>query len=1292
MLSALLNDRRNTKLDIQRNARGRLALLGILATILAGLVAVGPATPARAAQATGDDVPVWSTGYSWTYATTFRYVADGTDVTLNENVTYTVAGTENFQGQSAYKLNISGTITGGSGSAAVDGVGTAQLDQFAGTVSGTKYVRRSDLALLQESQNQSLTGRARVSFLSSGINAQINLTMTPTSGWRAVSFPIEAGQSWHNGANVVYTGGFDYEAGSIASGSSPFDGTFVFDNTSTVSNATASVPAGNISSRLVTSHSADNTTVDDHWYSPAHLNDARHLMQLPLDGGSLTIDRRLSSASTPTPSPSLTTTITPSLSCAGGDVTVAGKLSSGAANVPLQVRLDKSPVSPGAGQTVNVSTTTGGNYTATLQAPAENDGLGKSGARGSWGVLVTGGGATGAATLVVTGQNCSALTYDGATAAAQGSTATVRATLTDLTGGNVAGRTVAFTLSGGATVNATTNAAGVAETTINVAGPPRSASITATFAGGSGLAAASDSRPFTVGTIPTTTTVLADPAVVTVGSGVTFSATVTPSHGATPQGTVQFRVDDADFAAPVALTGGSATSPVLNGLAVGNHTVTATYSGSANNSPSTSTEFTFRVREPLKPTTTTSSVSPATSVYGQPVTLSANVATATGTPTGDVVFTVGGTEVARAAVSATGDASTTVTDLPVGSNAVVATYEGDDVYDASAAAPRTVTVNKAAVAVTLDASSTSTVAGESVGYSASVAVEAPGGGVPEGTVQLVVDGTDVGAPVALSNGTATFPAVTSLGAGTHTVKVTYAGSARYLGGSDELQQQVAQADTTTTVVATPSPSVQDQEFELRASVAAVAPGAGSPTGTVTFLADGNPIGSAPLTASASGSTATLAISDLAPGSYQVTARYAGDADYRTSESEAISHSVIEGSAVVETSTELSSSENPSTYGSLITFRAEVTAADGSNPVGSVQFSVDGQNVGDPVPVGSDGVAVSSSLASPDPGDHTVIAAFQADPGYTGSGAILTQTVESAGVEVDVTSSAAEAEVGTPVRFTATVGSTVPNTGTPTGYVQFAVDGHLRGDAVELVDGAAQSEAISDLAPGDHVVTATYSGDTRFAPEVGETTQHVRRVGTTTTLQASTTSAEYGAPVTLTATVTPADAGRGAPTGVVRFLDGSTVIATVAVTPAAGSTAKASVTTSELSAGSHSLRAEYVATPVFSGSTSAPVSVSISKQATTLTAAAAIVRAGPLNLPLGHLRATLTGGGQPIPGAEVEFTVGNKVACVSTTDALGVASCNASSLLVQLILHNGYTARYAGDANHQAASDRGKIHN
>ena len=107
----------------------------------------------------------------------------------------------------------------------------------------------------------------------------------------------------------------------------------------------------------------------------------------------------------------------------------------------------------------------------------------------------------------------------------------------------------------------------------------------------------------------------------------------------------------------------------------------------------------------------------------------------------------------------------------------------------------------------------------------------------------------------------------------------------------------------------------------------------------------------------------LGVSDLAPGSYQLSARYAGDDEYRGSDSATVSHTVIEGTAVVETSTVLTSSANPSTYGELITFRAEVSTADDSSPSGTVQFSVDGQDFGGPIAVGPDGVAVARGLVN-----------------------------------------------------------------------------------------------------------------------------------------------------------------------------------------------------------------------------------------------------------------------------------------------------------------------------------------
>ncbi|HET9423407.1 MAG TPA: Ig-like domain-containing protein, partial [Nocardioides sp.] len=742
---------------------------------------------------------------------------------------------------------------------------------------------------------------------------------------------------------------------------------------------------------------------------------------------------------------------------------------------------------------------------------------------------------------------------------------------------------------------------------------------------------------------------------------------------------------------PVGLSGGTATSAAISTLGLGFHDVTAVHLGTADHAGSESAPYTFRVRNPLLGTTTTSTVAPTSAVYGQPVTLSADVTSAGGDATGSVTFTSGSTTLATTGINGAGHAEVVVDDIPVGSHQVVATYSGDDVYAGSVAAPKNLNVTKAEVDVALSSSDTSTVTGEAVNFTATVGVQAPGGGSPSGTVQLRVDGADIGAPVALSGGTATFPAVTSLGAGNHTVAAVYSGSPDYDGGQDSLQQDVSKADTSTIVLATPSPAVEGEGATLTARIGAVAPGSGAPTGTVSFTANGDSLGAAPLQAVTGGAEAVLDISDLAPGTYSIVTTYAGDADYDGSASEPVSHQVIAATAIIATSTVLTSSENPSTYGELVTFTANVTAEDGSAPAGTVQFSVDGDDFGDPVPVGSDGVAESATLASPDPGDHTVIAAFTPATGYSGSGDILTQTVDAAGVDVGLTSSAPASDYGQGVTFTATVTSQQVGTGSPGGFVQLVVDGQPLGDAVELDgDGVATSQAVSDLLPGDHDVRALYSGDVHFVSGASSITQSVAKVATSTTLTATPTSTTYGQTVELRATVTPAVGSAGTPGGTVTFMRGTTAIATVPVAAGPGSSAVATVNLSDLGAGSHAIRAEYAGTAVFAASTSAPVTVNVGQLATSLKTEPAVVKLIPLGLPLGLLKVTLTGGGQPVVGAPIDFRIGPNLICTSTTDAQGVATCNARPQLLQLTLALGYKASYAGDANHLPAQNFGSI--
>ena len=72
------------------------------------------------------------------------------------------------------------------------------------------------------------------------------------------------------------------------------------------------------------------------------------------------------------------------------------------------------------------------------------------------------------------------------------------------------------------------------------------------------------------------------------------------------------------------------------------------------------------------------------------------------------------------------------------------------------------------------------------------------------------------------------------------------------------------------------------------------------------------------------------------------------------------------------------------------------------------------------------------------------------------------------------------------------------------------------------------------------------------------------------------------------------------------------------------------------------------------------------------------------------RATVVAGGVPLAGVPVEFRIGTKVVCVAPTNASGVATCNAASQLVALVLNAGYTASFLGDANHLSSTARGAI--
>jgi LPXTG-site transpeptidase (sortase) family protein len=132
------------------------------------------------------------------------------------------------------------------------------------------------------------------------------------------------------------------------------------------------------------------------------------------------------------------------------------------------------------------------------------------------------------------------------------------------------------------------------------------------------------------------------------------------------------------------------------------------------------------------------------------------------------------------------------------------------------------------------------------------------------------------------------------GVSTHSITAVYSGDANFTNStSAPLTQTINQDATTTSLSSSVNPSVIGQSVTFTATVTANGPGAGTPTGTVTFQDPGVDIPgcvNVPLVAG----TATCTTTFAGPGSFAVTAIYSGDADFLGSTSAALTELVLPG--------------------------------------------------------------------------------------------------------------------------------------------------------------------------------------------------------------------------------------------------------------------------------------------------------------------------------------------------------------------------------------------------------------
>jgi hypothetical protein len=404
----------------------------------------------------------------------------------------------------------------------------------------------------------------------------------------------------------------------------------------------------------------------------------------------------------------------------------------------------------------------------------------------------------------------------------------------------------------------------------------------------------------------TTTTLTSSINPSVFGQSVNFTAVVTGTGGP-PTGTVQFKDGTNNLGTPVTLdiTGKAVLSWSQLDVAGSPHAITAVYSGDVNFNGSTSNAVSQTVNPAQTTTVLTSAPNP--SVYGQSVTFTAVVTAKPpggGTPVGTVQFKDGANNLGSpVTLDNTGTATLNSSTLDVAGSphSITAVYVDavDKNYTGSTSLPVLQVVTKANTTTAVSSNHNPSVHGQPVTFSATVSAVAPGGGTPTGTVQLVIDGTNVGSAVPLTGGSASFPPISNLTTGSHTVAVIYSGDTNFLPSTGTLPTQtVNKADTTTALASSSNPSTYGQAITFTATVTATPPGAGIPTGTVTFKDTFNGVtttlgtGTLDVAGKATYTTITCtAGTALLAGTHSITAIYGGDTDFNGSTSPALNQVV-----------------------------------------------------------------------------------------------------------------------------------------------------------------------------------------------------------------------------------------------------------------------------------------------------------------------------------------------------------------------------------------------------------------
>jgi sugar lactone lactonase YvrE len=516
-----------------------------------------------------------------------------------------------------------------------------------------------------------------------------------------------------------------------------------------------------------------------------------------------------------------------------------------------------------------------------------------------------------------------------------------------------------------------------------------------------------------------------------------------------------------------------------------------------------------------------------------------------------------------------------------------------------------------------------------------------------------------------TSATATF-SISTLLVGLHSITATYTPGTGdiHTGSTSPAETQSVVEGTGVTLTSSANPSTVGQKITFTATVSNSGGGV-NPTGTIYFYDGANLLGSQAINASY---MATYTTSTLSNGMHPITAQFQPSADtlLQSSISPVLNQDVQAAATIA-----VVSNQNPSTYGTPVTFIVTITSAATLPATGTVTFLDNGVSIGTGPLSGSPATAslLISTLAV---GTHPITVTYAGDAyNSSASSAPVSQVVDQGQTATTVTLATPNPGIaGTTETISATVALT-SGSAPLTGTVTFTSGTQVLGSAA-LTAGAAS--ITPTLAIGSYQIVASYQPSNANA---GASTSvafpySVVLATTQTTLVVAPSPGVVLTPITFTALV----AGNGGtPTGSVNFLVNGTVVGTSAL-----SGGKATYTDSTLLAGNYSITAQYLGDTNDSASVSTATSETVNTIPTTTVLTSGITTGANPQVIL--VAAVLDNGPGPVPTGTVTFYNGNTVLGSATVDSTGAATITPNFALGA---NYSVDAVYSGDAEHGSST-------